>query len=124
ESSLSTSAGMGTATSPPTFRRTRSSAISKRCSIGGTVAFRFAARRPDRVQAMVIEESPAIQHSDLDFMRAWDGIFPTRASLEEVIGARLAWAVEPSFREVDHGWTLAFSAKQLADASHGLNGDF
>lgn len=93
-------------------------------SLGGTVAFRFAARRPDRVHAMVIEESPAVQVSDLDFMRAWDGIFPTRASLEEVIGARLAWAVEPSFREVDHGWTLAFSAKQLADASHGLNGDF
>jgi esterase len=93
-------------------------------SIGGAVAFRFAARHPDRVTAMVIEESPALQDADFGFMRAWDGVFPTRAALEEVIGERLAWSVEPSFRQIDGGWTLAFSANQLADAQKGLNGDF
>jgi esterase len=93
-------------------------------SLGGTVAFRFAARQPDRVAAMLIEESPAVEDAHLDFMRVWEGVFPTREALTETIGERLAWSVEPSFRKVDGGWTLAFSAKQLADALDGLNGDF
>lgn len=93
-------------------------------SLGGTVAFRYAARHPERVRAMVIEESPAVEDAQLDFMRAWDGVFPTRAALVEAIGDRLAWSVEPSFRQVDGGWTLAFSPTQLADALAGLNGDF
>ena len=93
-------------------------------SLGGTVAFRFAAQHPERVRAMVIEESPAFEDADLDFMRAWDGVHPTRAALAEAIGDRLVWSVEPSFRQVDSSWTLAFSATQLADAQEGLNGDF
>ena len=93
-------------------------------SLGGTVAYRFAARHPDRVRAIVVEESPAVHDADLDFMRAWDGVFPTRAALAEAIGDRLLWSVEPSFRQVDGGWTLAFSATQLADALKGLKGDF
>lgn len=93
-------------------------------SLGGTAAFRFAARRPDRVAAMVIEESPAVEDGNLDFMRAWDGVFPTRDALAGAIGTRLLWSVEPSFRQMDGGWTLVFSANQLADAQHGLNGNF
>ena len=93
-------------------------------SLGGTVAYRFAAQHPERVRAMVIEESPAVHDANLDFMRAWAGVFPTRAALTEAIGERLAWSVEPSFRRVDGGWTLAFSATQLADALKGLKGDF
>ncbi|MEO8673519.1 MAG: alpha/beta hydrolase [Tahibacter sp.] len=93
-------------------------------SLGGTVAFRFAARRPDSVAAMVIEESPAVENANLDFMRAWAGVFPSREALAEAIGTRLLWSVEPSFRHVDGGWTLVFSATQLADALPGLNGDF
>lgn len=34
-------------------------------SLGGTVAFRYAARQPSRVSAMIIEESPAKQAADL-----------------------------------------------------------
>jgi esterase len=93
-------------------------------SHGGTVAFRYAARHPDRVRAMVIEESPVIENAKLDFMREWAGIYPTREALAVKIGERLAWSVEPSFRKTDEGWTLAFSPNQLADALKGLNGDF
>ncbi len=93
-------------------------------SLGGTVAFRFAARRPERVRAMVIEEAPVVEDADLGFMRAWEGVFPTHAALKAAIGERLAWSVEPSFRKVDGGWTLAFSASHLADAQRELNGTF
>lgn len=93
-------------------------------SLGGTVAFRFAAQNPGRVSAMVIEESPAVEDADLDFMRAWEGVYPTREALKDKIGERLAWSLEPSFREVNGGWTLVFSPNKLADAQMGLNGDF
>jgi esterase len=89
-------------------------------SLGGTVAFRYAARNPGRVSAMIIEESAAKQDGDLDFMRAWEGAYPTREALVEKIGERLAWSVEPSIRHTDAGWTLAFSPTQLADAGEGL----
>lgn len=93
-------------------------------SLGGTVAFRYAARNPGKVRAMVIEESPAEEDADLGFMREWAGIYPTRDALAAKIGERLAWSVEPSFRQTPEGWTLAFSPIALADAQAGLNGDF
>lgn len=93
-------------------------------SLGGTVAFRYAARNPGGVRAMVIEESPAVAKADLGFMRDWAGIYPTREALAAKIGERLAWSVEPSFRETPEGWTLAFSPDELANAAEGLNGDF
>jgi esterase len=93
-------------------------------SLGGTVAFRFAARWPGKVRAMIVEEAPAEYDGDLNFMREWAGIYPTRAALEAKIGERLAWSVAPSFRQTSEGWTLAFSPDALADAQVGLNGDF
>jgi esterase len=93
-------------------------------SLGGTVAFRFAARCPGKVRAMIVEEAPAEYDADLNFMREWAGIYPTRKALEAKIGERLAWSVAPSFRQTSEGWTLAFSPDALADAQEGLNGDF
>lgn len=93
-------------------------------SLGGTVAFRYAARNPSQARAMVIEESPAEEDADLDFMREWTGTYPTREALAAKIGERLAWSVEPSFRQTSEGWTLAFSPLALADALAGLNGNF
>jgi len=93
-------------------------------SLGGTVAFRYAARHPGSVRAMVIEESPAEENASLDFMRDWAGVYPTREALAAKIGERLAWSVEPSFRQTAEGWTLAFSPNELADALPGLKGSF
>lgn len=93
-------------------------------SLGGTVAFKLAARAPDRVRAMVIEESLAVEDMELDFMRGWAGVFPTRDALLEAVGERMAWSVEPSIRQTEDGFTLAFSPTKLADAQAALNGDF
>ncbi|MBC8119931.1 MAG: alpha/beta hydrolase [Burkholderiaceae bacterium] len=93
-------------------------------SLGGTVAFRYAARNLEKVRVMVIEESPAEEDSDLGFMRAWAGTYQSREALAAKIGERLAWSVEPSFRQTPEGWILAFSPNALADAQAGLNGNF
>jgi esterase len=93
-------------------------------SIGGTVAFRFAARWPGKVRAMIVEEATPEQGGDFGFMREWAGVYPTREALEAKIGERLLWSVAPSFRQTAEGWTLAFSPCALADAQEGLNGDF
>lgn len=93
-------------------------------SLGGAVAFRYAALHPKRVQSMVIEEMGAVINPDFSFMKAWAGTFPSREALLERIGPRLAWSVEPSIRKAGDRWTLAFSAEKLADAAAELRGDF
>jgi esterase len=93
-------------------------------SLGGTNAFVFAARHPNRVRALVVEEgSPEQQHEPFTFVLDWRGLYPTREALEQKIGERLAWSVKPSFRETAHGWTLAFDPEDLVAMQKALNGD-
>ena len=93
-------------------------------SLGGTNAFIFAARHPERVRALVIEEGPPEQRETLAFVLEWRGVYPTSEALEQKIGERLAWSVRPSFRETAHGWTLAFDPDELVSMKDVLNGDF
>jgi esterase len=93
-------------------------------SLGGTNAFIFAARHPDRVRALVVEEGPPEQHESMTFVLEWRGLYPTSEALEQKIGERLAWSVKPSFRETAHGWTLAFDPDELVSMKEVLNGDF
>lgn len=93
-------------------------------SLGGTNAFFCAAQHPERIRAMVVEEGPAEEHEPLKFVLDWSGLYPTRAALEQKIGARLAWSVAPSFRETARGWTLAFDPEDLVLMQEVLNGDF
>ena len=93
-------------------------------SLGGTNAFFFAAKYPERVRAMVIEEGPPEEHASLAFVLEWRGRYPTREALSAKVGERLAWSVEPSFRETAEGWTLAFDPADLVEMQRVLNGDF
>jgi esterase len=93
-------------------------------SLGGTNAFIFAARHPQRVRALVIEEGPPEQRESLTFVLDWRGIYPTSEALEQKIGERLAWSVKPSFRETAQGWTLAFDPDELVSMKEILNGNF
>ena len=93
-------------------------------SLGGNNAFSFAARNPDRVRALVVEESPPEAHESLTFVLDWRGVYPTREALEQKIGERLAWSVKPSFRETARGWTLAFDPDELVGMKDVLNGNF
>lgn len=93
-------------------------------SMGATNAFRYAARHPGRVRALVNEEGPAVEASDLAFVKPWAGVFPTRAALEAAVGARLLWSVAPSILETPRGWTLKFDPLELLDMVKTYNGDW
>ena len=93
-------------------------------SLGATNAFQFAAHHPERVRALVNEEGPAEEHGNLDFVRPWAGVFATRDALASAIGERLLWSVEPSFRQVTGGWTLAFNVDDMLQIMQEKNGDW
>lgn len=93
-------------------------------SLGGTNAFLFAARHPERVRALVIEEGMAEQHASFAFMLEWRGLYPTSEALEQKIGERLAWSVKPSFRETAYGWTLVFDPAELVSMIDAMNGEY
>lgn len=93
-------------------------------SMGATNAFRFAARHPGRVRALVNEEGPAEEASDLGFVLPWAGVFPSREALKAAVGERLFWSVEPSVKQVSDGWTLKFDPHDLVRMVESYNGDW
>jgi esterase len=92
-------------------------------SLGGVNAYQFAAKFPERVRALVIEDIGAAIDDDTSFALAWAGIFPTRAALEERVGARFMPYVVDSVREVPGGWRLAFDPADMVNSQLRLNGD-
>ncbi|MDB4987993.1 MAG: 2-(acetamidomethylene)succinate hydrolase [Myxococcaceae bacterium] len=100
-----------------------SSAVLLGNSLGGVNAYQYAARHPERVRALIIEDIGAEVHADTSFVLAWQGTFPTREALAERIGARLAPYLQPSFRESADGWQLAFDPREHVLSQQALVGD-
>jgi esterase len=92
-------------------------------SLGGVNAYQFAARFPDRVSAIIIEDIGAVINDDTSFALSWAGVYATRAALEERIGERLVPALTPSIRKTAAGWTLAFDPHDTVQSQKALNGD-
>ncbi len=92
-------------------------------SLGGVNAYQFAAKFPELVRALIIEDIGAVINDDTSFALAWAGIFPTRAALEERVGARFMPYVADSVREVPGGWRLAFEPAEMVASQLNLNGD-
>jgi esterase len=99
------------------------SAVLLGYSLGGVNAYQFAARFPDRVAAMIIEDIGAVINGDTGFALPWAGLYATRAALEERIGERLVPELTPSIRETAAGWTLAFDPHDTVQSQKALNGD-
>ena len=129
---------MGTATMLQATRVKITSAISRLCtitsdfergavllgnSLGGVNAYQFAARYPDRVSALIIEDIGVIISEDTSFVLKWKGTFQTREELENRIGPRLAPYLRNSFREVSGGWRLAFDPEEMLESQNFVNGD-
>jgi esterase len=94
-------------------------------SLGGVNAFQFAARHPEKVRGMIIEDIGAVvSDADLSFMLAWAGTFPTREALAERIGQRFAPFLEESFRETADGWKVAFEPSELLQSQKNLMGNY
>ncbi len=92
-------------------------------SLGGVNAYQFAARHPERMKALVIEDVGAIVDTDTSFILPWAGTFPSREALAGRIGERLVPYLQKSFRQTPDGWRLAFEPMELVESQLQLNGD-
>ncbi len=92
-------------------------------SLGGVNAYQFAARYPDRVRALIVEDIGAEVSEDTSFVLAWVGTFPTREALAERIGSRFLPYLEESFRQTPQGWRLAFDPHDMVVSQRHVNGD-
>ncbi|MBW5485690.1 alpha/beta fold hydrolase [Streptomyces bambusae] len=91
-------------------------------SLGGTNAYQLAARRPDLVRALVVEDIGAVVASDLSFALEW----PRRAgSREELVAGlgRAAAYLGDSLREYEDGWGTAFVPEDMVVSQQQMNGD-
>ncbi|MBY9077546.1 alpha/beta hydrolase [Paenibacillus sp. HN-1] len=91
-------------------------------SLGGVVAYRMAARRPELVKALIVEDIGASVNDDLSFVLSWPQRMPTRAALVEALG-RLGPAFAYSMREYEDGWGLPFIPEDMVKSQSHLNGD-
>ncbi|MCX5198805.1 alpha/beta hydrolase [Streptomyces sp. NBC_00249] len=90
--------------------------------LGGVTAYQLAARRPELVRAVVVEDVGAVVEGDLSFVARW----PVRAGTPEGFLAgvgRAAEVVAGSLREYPDGWGTAFVAGDMVESQRGLNGD-
>ena len=92
-------------------------------SLGGVNAYQYAARRPERVRGLVIEDIGVEIHDDVSMSLKWAGLFRTRAELETAIGKQLLPAIADSLRETAAGWRTAFDPKDMVASQDQLNGD-
>jgi esterase len=92
-------------------------------SLGGVNAYQFAARIPDRVQALIIEDIGAVVTDDISFILPWEGVFATREELEARIGLRFVPYLRDSFRHSEAGWHLAFDPRDMVRSQQNLVGD-
>ena len=92
-------------------------------SLGGVNAYQFAARHPERVRGLVVEDIGAVLADDASFTLPWAGVFPTREALAERVGPRFLPYLEDAFRRTAAGWRLAFDPHDMLASQAQLNGD-
>lgn len=92
-------------------------------SLGGVNAYQFAARHPNLVRALIIEDISAVIGDDTSFALAWEGTFATRDELAERVGSRFLPYLLDSFRHTETGWRLAFEPREMVISQSFLNGD-
>lgn len=92
-------------------------------SLGGVNAYQLAARRPDLVRALIIEDIGAEVDDDLSFGLSWPHRTPTRATLLEELGASASYLTN-AIREYADGWGLAFRPQDMHLSQQQLNGTY
>src|SRR5438477_3293860 len=93
-------------------------------SLGGINALQFAAGHPQYVSALILEDIGVEVSTDIGFVRAWSGTFPTREALAERVSARMLPYLEDSFRLTLEGWRLAFDPEDMVQSQEALKGKY
>ncbi|GAA5179941.1 alpha/beta hydrolase [Rugosimonospora acidiphila] len=91
-------------------------------SLGGVNAYQFAARHPDRVTALIVEDIGAVCDIDLNFAKNLPDRVTTRDGLVEAVGAAAPY-LERTFRERAEGWSFSFDAGDTVRSQQALSGD-
>jgi esterase len=91
-------------------------------SLGGVNAYQLAARNPDRVKALIIEDIGAVVDADQSFARRLTRRAPTRAALCEALGSSARYLTD-AFRDRGDFWELAFDPADMVVSQRHLNGD-
>ncbi|MFK4149894.1 alpha/beta fold hydrolase [Streptomyces sp. NPDC004065] len=91
-------------------------------SLGGVNAYQLAARYPDRISALVVEDVGAEIDDDLSFCLAWPRRAPTRTALIEQLGDAARYLTD-ALREYPDGWGLAFRPEDMVTSVGQVNGD-
>ncbi|MFF9198990.1 alpha/beta fold hydrolase [Streptomyces sp. NPDC014779] len=91
-------------------------------SLGGVNAYQFAARHPERVRALVVEDIGAEVDGDLSFCLDWPRRAPTRAALLARLGSSAPYLADAIREHPDGGWGLAFRPEDMVASQRALNG--
>jgi pimeloyl-ACP methyl ester carboxylesterase len=89
-------------------------------SLGGVNAYQFAARHPDRVRALIIEDIGAVVADDISFVLPWQGVYTTREELESKIDDRFIPYLRDSFRHSEEGCISRSIRRIWSDRSRTL----
>ncbi len=92
-------------------------------SLGGVNAYQFAARFPDKVRGLIVEDIGVEISDDTSFALPWAGVFRTKEELAERVGARFLPYLEDSIRHGQDGWRLAFEPLEMVISQRHVNGN-
>ncbi|MER6098465.1 alpha/beta hydrolase [Streptomyces sp. NPDC001728] len=91
-------------------------------SLGGVNAYQFAARHPDRVSGLIVEDIGAVVHCDWSFTTRLPLASPSREALVDALGGAAPY-LECAFRQRDSGWGYSFGIEDTVSSQQALNGD-
>ncbi|MEV5573301.1 hypothetical protein AB0L06_24925 [Spirillospora sp. NPDC052269] len=85
-------------------------------------AYQFAARHPDKVSKLIVEDIGAVVDSDWTFTTRFPSPAPSREALVAALGA-VAPYLECSFRQDGQNWGYSFGIDDTETSQKALNGD-
>ncbi|MGW6915309.1 alpha/beta fold hydrolase [Kitasatospora sp. NPDC054939] len=91
-------------------------------SLGGVNAYQYAARQPDRVTALIVEDIGAVVDCDWRFTLRLPGHAPSRQELAAALGPAAPY-LACAFRRSTDGWGFSFDAEHTVASQQALNGD-
>lgn len=103
------------------------SAILYGHSLGGVNAYQIAARYPEFVKAMIIEDIGAVINNDLSFVNDWPERFASIRDMREFLklkGIKEDTYFLESLREYDDGWGFKFNFQDMIRSQELLNGNY
>lgn len=91
-------------------------------SLGGVNAYQYAARQPDQVRALIVEDIGAVVDADWSFTSRLPRQAPSRQDLVAALGSAAPY-LECSFRPSADGWGFSFDHEHTVASQKALNGD-